>query len=384
MIDGESEMHGVQKAVTRNNLKNSLVASDLSLRYKTGKSVWEIGMAYNHVHRANDYHSTGGVELTEYQKIQEDKMAAYANCQLSWDKWEVSAGLRYEHYRYDYYKNDKHIAGQSKLYKNVYPALNVFHPVGNVDVSLSYSIKSRKPPYNALDGNVQYISRNLYRGGNPLLKPSTIHDLQLSMLYKGLTVFADYMRINNQLYYTYCFYNDEQTVILSSYDNYPKVNLFQVQASYSKRIGVWKPQFSVDFLKGNYKFEQDGRIYRQDAPLVSFNFNHIFTLPRQWYIYLYTLYQTKGCNEEGLRLSDKGRVSLYVVKKWKNFSVDVLFNDIFRTYKDTYSAISSVCSLRTSGYFDTRNIQINIRYHFNASRSKYRGTDAAAEELNRM
>lgn len=384
LVDGTTEKHGIQNSITHNNLKNSLAASDLVLRYQKGKNTWEIGTTYNYINRTNDYNSSGGIELSEYQKIQEYKWAVYADYQLSLKKWEIGAGLRYEFYQYDYYKNDKHMDEQSKIYRNIYPSLTISHPVGNVDVNFSYSVKSQKPQYNALDGNIQYVSRNLYKGGNPLLKPSKMHDIQLSMLYKGLVTSADYIVMKNPLYYTYRFYDAEQTVILSSYDNYPKVKLFQAEVSYSKKIGFWKPQLTIDLLMGDYKFEQSGTIYKQDNPLVSFNFNQIFTLPHQWYVYFYTLYQTRGCNDEGLKLTDKGRISLYVVKKWKNFTVDVLFNDIFRSYKDVYSTISPACSFHTSQYYDTQNIQINVRYHFNTARSKYKGIDAAAEEFNRM
>lgn len=192
----------------------------------------------------------GKIDLAELQKIRENKWAVFASYQLSLEKWQVDAGLRYELYKYDYYKNDKHMGKQSKVYNDIYPSLSVSHPIGNVDAILSYSIKTQKPQYNALDGNMQYISRNFYRGGNPLLKPSTIHDMQISMVYKGLAVSADYIRMKNPLYYTYRFYDNDQTVILSSYDNYPKVNLFQMEVSYSKRFGFWKPQLTVDFFNG--------------------------------------------------------------------------------------------------------------------------------------
>lgn len=383
-VEGLSDLNGVQNATTGNKLKTFLTASDLAFNYQRGINSFELGTTYNHTHRTNDYKSKGGIDLTEQQKIRERKWSLYANYQLSLNNWEITAGLRFERYQYDYFKNGKHIKEQSKTYKDFYPSLAIYHSLGDVDFSISYSVKSQKPPYNALDGNTQFVTQNLYTGGNPLLKPSVIRDAQLSLLYKGLIFSADYMVIKKPLYYTYRFYDDDQSVIISSYDNYPKVNIFQGEASYSKKFGVWKPQLTVDFLVCDYKFEQAGKIFKQNKPLVTLNFNHIFTLPRQWYLYLYSLYQTTGCNEEGLRLKDKSRVSLYVVKKWNNFSVDVLFNDIFKTYKNRYTAISPACTFHTSQYSDTQNIQINIRYTFNATRSKYKGADAAAEEFNRL
>lgn len=384
LINGISNQYGEQNAATSNKLINRLATSDLSLNYQKGISSFELGTGYNYIHRTNDYKSEGGIDLIERQEIRENKWSLYANYQLSLNDWEVIAGLRFERYQYDFYKNNKHIQEQSKVYNNIYPSLAISHSFKSVDLTFSYSEKSQKPSYNALDGNTQYVTRNLYVGGNPRLKPSVFRDAQLSMLYDDLILSVDYIVMKNPLYYTYRFFNDDQSVIISSYDNYPKVNLFQGEASYSKKFGIWKPQLTVGFLKGNYKFQQVGKIYKQNKPLLNFNFNHIFTFPHKWYIYLYTLYQTTGCNEQGLRLKDRSRVSLYVVKKWKNFSVDVLFNDIFRTYKERYTAISPACTFYTSQYNDTQNIQINIRYTFNSTRSKYKGTDAASEEFNRM
>ena len=69
---------------------------------------------------------------------------------------------------------------------------------------------------------------------------------------------------------------------------------------------------------------------------------------------------------------------------WKNFTFDILFNDIFRSNKNSYSTLSPACTFHTSQYYDTQNIQINVRYRLNTTRSKYKGSDAAGEELNRM
>ena len=384
VVDGFSGIHGSQLATNSNRLKNSLCASDLSLSYQKGKGLLEVGTTYNFTRRTNSYDSEGGVGLSVDQRIRENKWATYANYELSLDKWEFTAGLRYELYKYDYYRDGRHIREQSKIYRDLYPSMNISHSIGNANINLSYSSRSEKPHYNALDGNIQYVSRNLYTGGNPLLKPSNIYDIQLSMLYKELVLSADYIVKKNPIYNTYRFYDEQQDIILASYDNYPKVNFLQAQASYSKKFGIWKPQLTADFLMGDYVFEQAGKKFRMDKPLFSITFNNILSFPRQWYVYLYTLYQTDGCNEMGAKMKDRGRISLLVMKKWKNFSVDVLINDMTRSYTDAYSAISPVCTFHTNQYFDTQNIQFNFRYSFNAARSKYKGTDAAAEEINRM
>ena len=190
--------------------------------------------------------------------------------------------------------------------------------------------------------------------------------------------------MQNPLYFTYRFYTPEHTVILAPYDTYPKVNIFQAVASYSRTFGIWKPQLTVEVMAGDYEFSQSGKTFKYNQPLFTFDFNHIFTFPHQWYAYILTKYQTSGCDEHGLKLKSSGRLSINITKRWKNLSVVFLLNDITRSYKDSYRAISPACSFRTTQYNDTQNIQISIHYLFNAMRSKYKGTDAAAEEFNRM
>lgn len=335
-VEGNSGIHGAQFAATSNHLKNRLAASDLSFRFDKGNSTWEFGSTYNNTYRTNDYDSEGGIDLIERQKIVENKWAAYVDYSLSVGKCEIDAGLRYELYKYDYYRNGQHIDGQSKTYSNLYPNMDISYPVGDVQLNLSYSAKSQKPHYNALDGNIQYVSRNLYHGGNPLLKPSNIHTVELAMLYKGLTLSADYILMKNPLYFTYRFYNPEHTVILATYDNYPKVNIFQAVASYSRTFGIWKPQLTVEVMAGDYEFSQSGKTFKYNQPLFTFDFNHIFTFPHQWYAYILTKYQTSGCDEHGLKLKSSGRLSINITKRWKNLSVVFLLNDITRSYKDSY------------------------------------------------
>lgn len=382
-INESTEMNGKREITTRNKLSNRVLASSLLLQYIKKGHRMSLGVEYNYTRRTNEYKNEEGIIEDTKQKIEQDKWAAFFNYMLALKKLEVEAGIRYEHYQFDYYKNLILIDEQSRIYNDLYPSISISYPFGKLEMNVSYSVKTRKPTYASLDGHVQYESRNVYTSGNALLRPMTIHDLQLSAFYKGLSFSMDYIRKKNAIIRGYRFYDKEQSIILSSYDNYPNADIFQAEISYSKKVGIWKPQLTIDMTMSNYEFKQENSGIKMNDPYVSISFNNSFQFKQGWYIYLLGRYNSKGCDED-FRLTDKGRISLNIIKSWKNFDFDLLFNDIFRTNKNIFTTYSPACTFWSSNYSDTRNIQLTLRYRINGSRSKYRGKSAAGDELIRM
>lgn len=382
-INETTEINGDREITTRNRLRNNVLASSLLLQYRKDIHRISWGMEYNHTRRTNNYKNEEGIIEDSKQKIEQDKWAAFLKYVMSLKKLEVEAGIRYEHYKFDFYKNLVFIDEQSRIYNDLYPSLSISYPFGKLEMNVSYSVKTRKPTYASLDGHVQYESRNIYTSGNALLRPATIHDVQLSAFYKGLSFSVDYIKKKNAIIRGYRFYDEARSIILSNYDNYPDADIFQAEVSYSKKIGIWRPQLTVDMTTSNYEFTQENNQIKMNDPYFSISFNNSFHFKRDWYVYLSGRYNSKGC-DENLKLTDRGRISLNIIKSWKNFDFDLLFNDIFRTNKSIFTAYSSACTFWSSNYSDSRNIQITLRYKINESRSKYKGKSAAGDELNRM
>ena len=65
-------------------------------------------------------------------------------------------------------------------------------------------------------------------------------------------------------------------------------------------------------------------------------------------------------------------------------NVNLRVNDIFASQRSSYIIYGDCMQFGKWNYSDTRNVRLTVSYKFNSTRSKYRGTGAANEELNRL
>lgn len=65
-------------------------------------------------------------------------------------------------------------------------------------------------------------------------------------------------------------------------------------------------------------------------------------------------------------------------------NVNLRVNDIFASQRSSYIIYGDCMQFDKWNYSDTWNVRLTVSYKFNSTRSKYRGTGAANEELNRL
>ena len=72
---------------------------------------------------------------------------------------QLTAGLRWEAVRFNYYENGQHIANQSRSFSNLFPSISVATQLGDLQMQLSYAARTRRPSYSQLSNNV-YIRQS--------------------------------------------------------------------------------------------------------------------------------------------------------------------------------------------------------------------------------
>lgn len=379
-----SEQEGTRTVTTRNRSDNKVFASDMVLTYPwKGKHWLSVGAEYYHTDRNYSFFNEEGVLDNVVSKTDQDIAAAYVSYSLQLKKLSLDLGLRYEHYRFNVYNNGILSNEQSKIYNDLYPSISVSYPFGKLKTNLSYSIKTEKPSYSSLNSNVQYDSKNVYNGGNPLLQPVKTHDLQLLMQYGIATLTLDYIHQKNLIIRSYSFYDENVPILLKSYSNHPSMDSFQAFLTLQKSIGIWNPSLSMGLIVDNFKAYDDGKPKKLNNPHATFILNNIFTLPHDWNIYAETFFTTEGDKAE-YRHRNRSRVSITVSKSWKNTEFSVLFNDIFKTLKYEETASSKICTDWTRARYDTFNIQVSLSIRLNSFSSKYRGRSVTNKETMRM
>lgn len=376
-----SENFEDRTVTTRNRTDYDIFASDMSLQY-TWKKENQLfgGIEYLYTHR--NYMFDNKEELLENVdgKINQNIFGAYLGCNIVLNKLKINMGLRYEHYRFNTYNNNVLSKEQSKKYNDIYPSISLSYPFGKLRTSLSYSIKTEKPSYYNLNSNLQYDSRNVYNGGNPFLQPTKTHDLQLLMQYGIATLTLDYIHQKDLIVEDLSLYDDATPILLKSYANYPSTNICQAFLTLQKKIGIWNPNLSLGLIYENFKIKyNNGTVRRLNNPHATFHFDNTISLPHNWDIWISANVTTEG-NTNVHKLGSSNRVTVSLTKSWKNMSLLVMFNDIFKSYKIEDTTLSNVCKNWARAYIDTYNIQIRLRINLNSSYSKYRGHSAASKE----
>lgn len=381
-VTEDSEVADDRIVTTSNRADNKIFASDLSVMYTWNKKHrLRIGSEYYYTDRKYTFYNKEGLLPNVSDKVDQDILAAYIGYTFRQDKFRLDAGLRYEHYRFDVYNNGVFSSEQSKIYNDVYPNISLSYPFGKLKTSLSYSMKTSKPSYHSLSSNMQYDSRNAYNTGNPLLQPAKIQDVQFMMQYGIATLTLGYVHTKDMIIRDYSLYDENVPILLKSYRNNPSLDEFNAHLTLQKKIGIWIPTFSVGVSVDNYDYYGEGKKFKD--PLFRFSFDNILTLPHNWNIYMDAVFGIDG-RQNMYKVRPDKRVSLYIVKSWKNVQLGVLFNDIFNTLEEVNKFDTDVCKYWVRNNGDYHNIQVTLRININNFNSKYRGRNVTGSESSRM
>lgn len=369
---------------TDNNNAYHIFASKASLNMTFGKLAAEVGLQYSYTKNNMRFNSTGS-DNNSFLKLSTDQesqhlYASYFTLAYGLnDNWSVNGGLRLENTAFNYEQNGVEIKEQSKTFTDVLPTLGVTYQKGNVGVGLAYSSNINRPSYNMLNNNYTYVSHTSWETGNPFLKPALTHSLELSLQCKQTMLTACYNRNVRAINTVYTFLpaenvNLRQEINLPDYDSYLFV------ASHSFNIGLWHPMLQGVLMFQNLKYGTDNQSY--DKPLGKITLSNRLDLPWSLYAYVGASWTSKG---HQATIYSEGDFSFYIMlnKNIKNWSFNLLFNDVANTYRQ-----KSVCNTNGVSYREHRKgasqiIQLSVSYSFKQKKS-FKGKGAAQEELQRF
>lgn len=370
-----------------NPVNNQLAAAKLVLSYPLfgGNLSW--GSEYTYTLRKDDYLSESADYVpTSYSKIREENISAFAGYDRPLPFGQLSAGIRYEHVAFDYYEDHRHIGQQSRGYDNVYPNVSFATQAGKVQMQLSYTAKTRRPSYRELSNNVFYINRFTLQQGNPSLYPSLVHDVTLSGVWRFLQLTVSYQHKKDEVIpWGKPKSGDPEITIIRpiNFDRIPALNTF---LSASPTLGCWSPVFSLGISKQWMTVESGDMSVKMNRPMWTGSFDNLISLPGGFVLGVDLSYQSKGNYMNIYSNKDVWGCNVSIRKSFLKdaLSIELRGDDIFykqRNYNVVYFE-------RLKGFqgdrFDTRQFVATVRYKFNATKSKYKGTGAGTREMNRL
>lgn len=370
-----------------NNVKNRLVAGKLTLSLPLGGGTFAVGSEVTYTHRNDDYINEENYVPTSYSKIEELNATGYAeyNRSFPWGDW--SLGLRYEHVKFDYYEDGRHIDEQSRTFDNFFPNISFSTQLGKVQAQLSYTAKTQRPTYSELSNNVFYSDRFTLQKGNPTLRPTIIHDLTLSGAWRFLQMSLSYSQTKDWILNWGELVNEDASLTMLSNRNWDKsIPMFTAFLSASPKIGCWAPMMSVGMQKQWLTIDYFKESKNLDNPIFTASFNNTWELPSGFMIGLDSYIQSAGATQNIYSEKPNGYVNVSVRKSFLNdaLSVELRGNDIFKTNRISYSMYSGDYYLFQKSVWDRQEFAVTVRYKFNIAKSKYKGTGAGDSQKSRM
>lgn len=362
-----------------------LYAGKLIFSYPLGKGRLSWGGEANRTNHHDTYRNEQEIVPSNENETNETKFAGFLSYQAELGKLTLNAGLRYEHTRFDYFENGQKQSDQSRTYNNLYPSLSLSMPAGKSHHSLSYAVKTLRPRYEQLNGNVQYSNRYMYKQGNPLLRPEIQHDVTYQFGYRFLNLSVSYQYIKNYISTVRELYADDGSISITRDRNADKNQRLNMMLSVSPEISWWHPSFNLYYTQQFFKAEFQQGMISFNNPVAYLTLNNDFTLPAGFIFSLTGDYHTAG-NEGPVQILSSGTLNMGLRKSWMDgrLQINLDGSDLLDTSRRGGIRYSLSCKHAYTDTFNSRSISLSVLYRFNATRSKYKGTGATNDEIRRL
>ena len=378
-----------------NSTTVSLWATKLVLTYPVWKGQLEAGTELSFVTRSNSSSITNYPLPASDSKVKENNIAAFVAYNFNLEKaGNFSAGLRYEHVGFDYTDHLDAANNMTRYQDEFFPSLSWARQFGPVQTSLAYSFKTIRPDYNSLSDRITYINSYTLLQGDPKLKNATMQEVSINARYKWLNLFAAYERRDNTLSQLPYAYGNEGMIMMKRVNLKDPVRNLAIFLSANPTFGIWSPSWTVGGQKFWNTMEFDdprsetGKVKETyTKPIFFIDLNNAFRLPHRWQLEANMNIQTKGDVINFHMESASYRLGFVVQKCWLKNDALCLRASISDVLQRSVQDMSMSCGgyqMTESQVRSNHRLNISLRYTFNASKSKYKGTGAGQAERQRM
>ena len=389
-VTKENVMEGVNEAEDRSvttidTKQNELYAAKLVLSHPFAKGNLSFGTEYSHNKRNTTYLNPEGIITDDEAMIKEGATSAFVEYAKAFNQLQVQAGLRYEHVGFDYYNAGKLVDEQSKDYSNLFPSIMLSFPIKDVQVQLGYASDISRPSYHQLRSNTFYVNRYMYDKGNPFLMPSITHNVTLGASYKWMNLYVGYSHVKDDITnQTVAYSDDDPTIGLLTLHNCPAYDKFVAALNIAPTAGCWTPQLGLAVQKQWYEGETPWGKAKFNKPIGSVTFRNNFKLPKGFLLDVNGSWTTKGYQNNIYLADDMIDVNASLYKSFlkDKLTLQLQAYNIFNP-KQVATVYSGIRVMQNTQVMH-RQISLTLRYKFNTTRSKYKGTGAGESQKNRM
>lgn len=381
-----SEMGDDRDVNTSSTNRNRMIAEKLVMTYPLWKGQIEFGQEYSNTRTSNLFSANIPETPDADNRVDEGNIAVFTELGQQFGRFMIGVGLRYEHVKFNYYEMGVLKNGQSKVYNNLFPSLNIATQVGKVRMGLNYTGKTVRPGYGQLDGAVSYINRLTYETGNPYLMPMKLQTLEYMAQWRRFFAQLSYTYFKDGVYHITEPYgaDGEATIIRTA--NLDHRHYLQAFVGGNFQVGVWQPKVNVGMMKQWLSLPLDGEPMKMNTPIFMFQWQNAVHLPFDIWLNVDAQLMTRGWDNNTRLTNTPWYVNAKIYKGFFNdaFSVTVEAKDLFNSAKNNFYLCSDAVQIQQKNYSPGRSVMLTLQYRFNTTRDRYRGTGAGNAEKSRF
>ena len=372
--------------------RSRLMAEKLFVTHPIGKGQIEVGEEYTNTRWNSSFENMEGYISNSNNEQHEQAIAPFVELRQQLGRFQLSAGLRYEHVTSEYFVKGIRRDDQSRTYNDFFPSVSLSTSVKKVQLSLSYSKRTTRPSYWQLSSDVVYENRLNMQTGNPYLKPIKYNNLNAMAMWKWYYLNINFSHCVDPILSTAESLENDSKVNLVTNRNYDHADWLIVTLGAQKNVklgsnAIWMPQYNVSLMKPWFKAYFLDEEMTFNHPMLTLQLGNIITLPHDWLLQADFNIHSHGhpganvyvnCTNPMLSLS----VSKDFIKRRLN--VKLSGNDLFNGGVNRTILYSNRMMFRKTEDNDSRCVTLSLRYRFNVTPSKYKGTGAGNAEKNRL
>jgi len=372
--------------------RSRMMAEKLFVTHPLGKGQIEVGEEYTNTRWNSSFENAEGYIPNSNNEQHEQAIAPFMELSQQLGRIRLSAGLRYEHVASEYFVGGIRRDDQSRTYDDFFPSVSLSTSVKNLQLSFSYAKRTTRPSYWQLSSDVVYENRLNLQTGNPYLKPVKYHNINTMAMWKWLYLNVNFSHCVDPILYTAGSLENDSKVNLVTHKNYDHADWLIVTLGAQKNIKLahevtWTPQYNISLMKPWFKAEFRGEQKSFNHPMMTLQLGNILALPHDWLLQGDFNMHTHGCT--GANAISECTNPIFTLSVSKDFckrrlNIKLSGNDIFNGGISRFTIYSNRFMFTKMEDNDSRCVQLSLRYRFNVTPSKYKGTGAGNAEKSRL
>ena len=377
---------------TETQTRGRMVAEKLIVSHPLWKGLISIGEEYTNTRWRSSFENAEGYILGSNNEQHESNMAPFVELRQQLGRFQLQAGLRYEHVSSEYFVSGQRRDDQCRTYDDFFPSVALSTSIKKVQLSLSYAKRTNRPAYWLLSNDVIYENRLNMQRGNPYLRPVKYHNFSAMTMWKGFYLNTNFNHCVNPFMIVMESIEQDSKVNMATTKNYDHVNWLIVTLGMQRdiRLGsgvTWTPQYNATFMKQWLTTTFNGQDKSMNQPMLSLQLGNIVTLPHDWLLQADFNMHTHGYAGSNFKIeTTNAMLSLSVSKDLfkRRLNVKLSANDLFNQGIGKGTFYFERMILRKTENDDSRSLTLSLHYRFNVTPSRYRGTGAGNAEKDRL